>query len=103
MDDYKDIQAMLENMEREIKALKCSHSIAADIRMFTGWYYITNYDTPIIITYEDGENEIMTDIYGEGAALSTISNNQQKVFIAGNEYGTIIFVCSTRPILSITQ
>lgn len=105
MDDYKDIQAMLENIEREIKALKCSHSIATDIKAFEGYFYTREFDKPIIITYEDGQNAIITDVYGSVNGLSAVNNNQQRVYIKYDSSSTIIdfFVCSTRPILSITQ
>ena len=105
MDDYKDVQKLIEDMEREIKDLKCSHSIVTDIRMFTDWFSTQDMDTPVVITYEDGQNAIITDVYGDVNGLSTITNNQQRVFLKSDQYSqsSVFRVCSTRPILSITQ
>ena len=108
MDDYKNIQKMIEDMEREIKALKCSHSIASDIRMFKSVFFSENVTDPITITYKDGENAIISDFYGNSMiTIGAIHNNQQTIY--SNHTSSIIpgwisfDVCSTRPILSITQ
>lgn len=102
MEDYKNVQGLLENLEREIIDLKTSHSVSPVVGTF--YASITPSSTsPITITYEDGANAIITDIYSDATAiLGTVSSNTQTIYFS-SQAATKLTVVSTRPILSITQ
>lgn len=103
MDNYKDIQQLLENLEREIKDLKCSHSIVGDVKMFVSSFIPDNSSPYVVVNYDEGDNDIISDFYGTIMTASKIINNSQKVFLPQNEAHYEVIVCSTRPILSISQ
>lgn len=102
MDDYKDIQHLLEDIEREIIDLKTAHSISPVVKTFYGSILPSSL-SPITITYEDGVNDIITDVYTDAdAVLGVVSSNTQQIYFS-SQAAVDVIVVSTRPILSITQ
>ena len=102
MDDYKKIQDMIAEMEREIIDLKTSHSIAPVVKTFYDSITPSSTD-PITISYGEGENDIITDVYTDAdAVLGEVSDNTQQIFFS-SQASLDVIVVSTRPILSITQ
>lgn len=102
MEDYETLQQLLEQLEREIKDLKTSHSLSPSVKTFSSTITPTSTGT-LTITYSVGQSPIISDSYTySNSILSTISNNTQKLFYNG-QASMPVMVASTRPILSITQ
>lgn len=102
MEDSKDLQQLIKEMEREILALKIAAMKSPEVRTF--WVsYTTSGTSNITITYEDGDQPIITNAYSWGnISLGPVSNNTQTLFYYG-QADIDIWIVSTRPILSITQ
>lgn len=102
MDNYKNLQAMLIDMSREIRDLKTAHKISPSLKTF--FATIEPQSTqPITVTYGSGTNDIITDVYTDAdAVLGTISGNTQKIYFSSQAPVDVIIV-STRPIISVTQ
>lgn len=102
MDDYKNLQALIEDLEREIIDLKTSHKASPVVKTF--YSSITpSSNAPITITYGDGNQDIITDIYADAAViLSDVSGNTQTMYFTA-QAPVEVQVVSTRPILSIEQ
>ena len=102
MDDSKDIQQLIIQMEREIHDLKTAARKSPVVKTF--WKtYTTQGRSDITITYEDGQQPIITNAYSwANIELGPVVNNQQTLFYEG-QADINIWIVSTRPILSITQ
>lgn len=102
MDDYNNIQQLLEQLEREIIDLKTAHSNSPVVKTFSGSITPESTD-PITITYESGNNDIISDSYTySDSILGVVSDNAQSMYYSG-QASLPVTVVSTRPILSITQ
>lgn len=102
MEGYKDIQHLLEDMEREIIDLKTAHKASPAVKTFQASITPSSLD-PITITYESGTNAIITDVYTDAdAVLGELSGNTQQIFFS-SQAALDVVVVSTRPILSIEQ
>lgn len=101
------IQKQLLEMERELRALKSPQGAIKNI-----FAYEANIQLPaekVLITYEDGDNDIITRVYAMGNMwtghfLSRVQDNKQ--YIVANEFGGGMYIEayrieSTRPILSV--
>lgn len=104
MEDAKDLQEFLIQAEREIHDLKTAAKLTPMVRTFWATIEPTS-QKPIIITYEDGSQPIITNAFcWSDIIIGTVQGNTQKVFYGGQSgYGIVVTVVSTRPILSITQ
>jgi hypothetical protein len=102
MKKYKDLQAMLIDMNREIRDLKTAHKISSPVKNFFASIEPSSTQ-PITITYGSGQNDIITDVYTDAdAVLGTISGNTQTIYFT-SQAPLAVTVVSTRPILSIMQ
>lgn len=102
MEDSKTIQQLIEQMEREIHDLKTASKKSPVIKTF--WLsYMTQGRSDITITYADGPQPIITNVYSWSTVeLGPVVDNKQIIFYSGYT-DTYVWVASTRPILSITQ
>lgn len=105
MDD-KHIQDELVWMEQELRNIKSPQGPITNVNAFTA--FTEDIGNVIKITYEDGDNDIITRVYVVGeslsvAVLSVPENNQQLILIYDHTPGTIggYRITSTRPILSV--
>ena len=102
MDNYKDLQEMLIDMSREIRDLKTAHSLSPSVKTFYATITPTSTN-PITITYGDGNNDIITDVYTDSdALLGVVNSNTQKINFFSQAQVDVI-VASTRPIISLAQ
>lgn len=100
--DSKNVQELLEIIEREIKDLKVASAIAPTVKTY--WLTYTPTSTnPIIITFKDGKQPILAVAYGfYSSIMGNINDNTQKLL----HYSATpleLVITSTRPILSISQ
>ena len=102
MNDYNKLDTMLLEMKREILNLKTAHNMSPFVRTF----YATiepSSTQPITITYDDGDNDIITDVYTDAdAVLGAVSSNTQKLYFS-SQAPLEVTVVSTRPIISLVQ
>lgn len=106
------LQARIKNIEREIKALKCSqklpsllrgysYTLPVDVRNISAQYTIYTFR----VTYESGQNDIISEFIFPGPVTPLVpSGNTQIIRISvGYEGVQTLQVLSTRPIVSVVR
>lgn len=100
--DNKNVQELLQEIEREIKDLKVAASIPPTVKTYWATF-IPSSTSPITITYGEGRQPIISMPYSwYSSIMGNIQNNTQ-VILHSSQTPLELTVVSTRPILSITQ
>lgn len=91
-------------LEAEIYALKTVSRISPSVKCYTASFTPINGLNPIKITYSSGSNAIITDFYSYSGTFIPCEpdNNLQYVLYTASS-PTIVYIVSTRPIISVTQ
>lgn len=104
--DKDTIQKELENIKKELRALKSPQGAINNIESYTAT--ISNPALKVRITYADGKNDIITTVYVTGThggphILTRIKNNQQYILSSHYIPGWLegFRIVSTRPIISV--
>lgn len=101
----------LIKLEQEVMALKTSQQLSPRLRCYTYRFTIgsTNYPNGHgRVTYEDGDNAIVTTIYSDLSVWTEQPNsNKQDFYIraytASQLLNAPVYVMSTRPIVGVTM
>lgn len=103
--DKKDIQKELGWMENELRALKSPQGAITSVNGY--FAYIDNPSAKVKITYEDGNNDILTKVYVvspnmfRDTMLTTPNGNEQYILVYPETNVQTYLIVSTRPILSV--
>lgn len=95
----------LKQAEQEILELKSARMVASTLTSYTASLANVTPAKRYRVNYRTGSEPIFTEFYlsnGGVVMQSTISNNQQYVFVLSNVLGTLT-ASSTRPIASIVE
>ena len=97
---YNEMIQKLKYLNNEIHNLKQAKKAASDIKFYTFTVSGGNYYT-WLITYEDGSQPIITEVFsGIDTTLSAPNNNTQYIF-GYSQYITDMTILSTRKIISV--
>ena len=100
MDKAKDLQKLVKEMEREVRALKTACDVGASIKCYY-YSYTPTAVTTLTITYATGTQPIIAQAYTEGdVVLGAVDGVNQKIFFTAQTSSEIIIV-STRPVVSV--
>lgn len=105
-------QEKFNSFKQEIRDLKTSHDMKSTMRVFrTQWTSTETSDyqpTTIRITFESGEQPILTTIIGEPELIPLDPTDTTQDFVLANETGnysgaTTFYIWSTRAIVSVEE
>lgn len=97
----KSLKTTILELEREVRDLKTFQGGLKTVEAFTYTFTPSGVSGRFKITYSDGADAIITQIYsGASSWLSKIENNIQYFWLQA-QAATQVLVVSTRPILSV--
>lgn len=99
-----DFRSQIKLIEQEIKSLKISANLTSRVRGYSAQKAVTdsNRMITITITYEAGQNDIVSEFYYPGVIYPGSVNGDTQTVYLYSPYTTTFTVLSTRPINSIT-
>lgn len=105
MATVNELDELVKSTEREILDLKTSHGVKSDIITFQAQYTISGailYSPHIFrVTYEDGNQPILSFVSNVPAIMGSDGQNTQLIVIPAVFVDTTMTIVSTRPIQSI--
>lgn len=98
----KDIQKTIKQAEKDLMDLKTTQGVIKTVQAFT-YTFTPQSAFPHVITYENGENSIITDAYSNALVVFGYVNNNTQIMFNMSQSASDITLVSTRPIISVEE